>query len=132
MFGKALLKKFSEPPMIINGVFNGVDYSGFNQYLTVGRLNFYNNLIGETTFLTAKVDDFTVSILVDGKSFMKGQEPVTSFHVEVLLKDFYRSSTVLTDAVLDDERFGCLHFTDVLKRLFGEVNYLETLNILEV
>lgn len=82
--------------------------------------------------MTAKVDDYTVSIIIDGKSFMKGQEPVTSFHVEVLLKNYYRTSTVLTDAVLDDERFGCLHFTDVLKRLFGEVNRLEVENILEV
>lgn len=132
MFGQALLKHFSRPPMLKNGVFNGADYSGFNNYLEVGKLNFYNNLIGETTFLTAKVDDYTVSIIIDGKSFMKGQEPVTSFHVEVLLKNYYRTSAVLTDAVLDDERFGCLHFTDVLKRLFGEVNRLEVENILEV
>lgn len=132
MFGQALLKHFSRPPMLKNGVFNGADYSGFNHYLEVGKLNFYNNLIGETTFLTAKVDDYTVSIIIDGKSFMKGQEPVTSFHVEVLLKNYYRTSTVLTDAVLDDERFGCLHFTDILKRLFGEVNRLEVENILEV
>lgn len=118
--------------MFVDGVFNREKFDKIEPCFVFGQLNFYNYLIGGSTFLIASSGGYSVSLMICGKSYMKGQEPVTSIHIEVLLKNYYRTQAVITDAVLNDPCFGSLHFTDVLKRLLEEAVSLEIKDILEV
>ena len=132
MFGKALLGNWEHQPMFVDGVFNRTEYDEVLPCFVFGGLNFYSYLIGGSHFLIASEGGYTVSLMIGDKSYMKGQEPVTSIHIEVVLKNYYRASSVVTEAVLDDACFGSLYFTDVLKGLFEKVSSLEIKNILEV